>query len=145
MVGYRDDGKPAIKVFYGKKQQEVKEKVKAFQEARSSGLTMGANYTFNEWADIWFENHKDNITATTQENYRYTLRILKEHFGLRILSEIKPFDIEQFLKSLRREGRSDSCLAQCRGMLQQLFHKAEANDLIVIRFALRTKCAPGSL
>lgn len=138
MVGYRDDGKPDIKAFYGKTQKEVKEKVKAFQDVKSSGLAMGANYSFNEWADIWFENHKDNVTATTQENYRYTLRILKENLGLRMLAEIKPFDIEQLLKLLRREGRSDSCLAQCRGMLHQIFHKAEANDLIAknpVRFA----------
>lgn len=138
MIGYRDDGKPNIKAFYGKTQKEVKEKVRAFQDARSSGLEMGTSYTFDEWADIWFENHKDNVTATTQENYRYTLRILKEHLGLRILAEIKPFDIEQLLKSLKREGRSDSCLSQCRGMLYQIFHKAEANDLVTknpVRFA----------
>ena len=66
MIGYRDDGKPNIKTFYGKTQKEVKDKVKTFHEARSSGLAMGANYTFTEWADIWFENHKDNVTATTQ-------------------------------------------------------------------------------
>ena len=138
MTGYRDDGRPQITTFYGRTQKEVKEKVKAYQDARSSGLAMGADYTFAEWADIWFENHKDNVTATTQENYRYTLRILNESLGMRMLAEVKPFDIEQLLKSLRREGRSDSCLAQCRGMLYQIFHKAEANDLITknpVRFA----------
>lgn len=138
MIGYREDGKPNIKAFYGKTQKEVKEKVRGFQEARSSGLETGASYTFGDWADIWLENHKDNVTATTQENYRYTLRILKDRLGLRMLTEVKPFDIEQLLKSLKREGRSDSCLAQCRGMLYQIFHKAEANDLVTknpVRFA----------
>lgn len=38
--------------------------------------------------------------------------------------------IEQFLKRLRSEGRSDSGVAQCRGMLYQIFKKAEANDLV---------------
>ncbi|MBQ7330365.1 MAG: hypothetical protein IJW94_01025, partial [Oscillospiraceae bacterium] len=47
----------------------------------------------------WYENHKDNITATTQEGYKYTLRILKDHFGRRKLSEIKAMDIELFLKN----------------------------------------------
>lgn len=130
MVGYREDGKPNIKNFYGKTQKEAKNKLKAFNEARASGLEMGTSYTFEKWADLWFENHKDNVTATTQESYRYTLRNLKERLGPRILGEIKPFDIEQLLKSLRCEGRSDSYLAQCRGMLHQIFHKAEANDLV---------------
>ena len=41
-----------------------------------------------------------------------------------------PMDIEQFLKELRRDGKSDSYLAQCRGMLHQIFNKAVANDLL---------------
>lgn len=138
MVGYRDDGKPNIKTFYGRTQKEAKSKLKAYNDARESGLAMGTSYTFQEWADIWFDSHKDNVTATTQESYSYTLRILKDRLGPRILGEIKPFDIEQLLKSLRREGRSASCLAQCRGMLCQIFHKAEANDLVrknPVRFA----------
>ena len=40
-------------------------------------------------------------------------------------------DIEQFLKKLRKDGRSDSALAQCRGMLFQIFNKAAANDIIL--------------
>ena len=47
-------------------------------------------------------------------------------------------DIEILRKKLRREGRSDSFLAQCRGMLFQIFNKAEANDLVKknpVRFA----------
>lgn len=32
---------------------------------RTDGLELGTNYTFNEWAGIWFENHKDNVTAST--------------------------------------------------------------------------------
>ena len=47
-----------------------------------------------------------------------------------MITEIKPYDVEQFLKKLRRDGRSDSAISQCRGMLYQIFHKAEANDLV---------------
>ena len=99
---------------------------------------MSLKYTFGEWADVWFENHRDNITPTTQESYKYTLRILKDWFGRRKLLDIKPYDVEVFLKELRKEGRSDSYLASCRGMLYQIFHKAEANDLVrknPVRFA----------
>ena len=40
-------------------------------------------------------------------------------------------DIEQFLMALRKAGRSDSTLAQCRGMLFQIFKKAVANDILL--------------
>ena len=67
------------------------------------------------------------------------------HFGRRKILEIKAMDIEIFLKKLRRDGRSDSCLAQCRGMLFQIFNKAEANDLVKknpVRFAEKMRKRP---
>ena len=138
MIGYKDNGKPDYKSVYGKTKKEAREKLKVFLDERASGIDTSHNYNFSNWADIWFEHHQDNITATTQENYRYTLRILQDYFGVRQLTDIKAYDVEVFLKILRKEERSDSCLAQCRGMLYQIFHKAEANDLVrknPVRFA----------
>lgn len=138
MIGYKDNGKPDYKSVYGKTKKEAREKLKVFLDERASGIDTSHNYNFSNWADIWFEHHQDNITATTQENYRYTLRILKDYFGVQQLTDIKAYDVEVFLKTLRKEERSDSCLAQCRGMLYQIFHKAEANDLVrknPVRFA----------
>lgn len=130
MDGFDVDGKPRRKYFVGRTRAEVKEKVNAWLADRNSGLDVSEEYTFNKWSNIWFNNHKDNIKPVTQENYKYTLKILQDYFGPRLITEIKPFDIEQFLKKLRKDGRSDSALAQCRGMLYQIFHKAEANDLV---------------
>ena len=131
MVGYKPDGKRDIRSFSGETQREAKAKRDEFLRKREMGLLTGKDLRFEEWADTWFENHKDNIKPTTQDGYRYTLRILKDHFGRRKLSEIKAMDIEQFLKKLRRDGKSDSTLAQCRGMLYQIFNKAAANDIIL--------------
>ena len=145
MIGYQSDGRRKYKTFYGRTQQEVKKKMREFQVAKENGELSGMEYNFSDWADIWYENHRDNIKPTTQENYRYTLRILKDHFGRRKILEIKAMDIEIFLKKLRRDGRSDSCLAQCRGMLFQIFNKAEANDLVKknpVRFAEKMRKRP---
>ena len=131
MIGYRADGKRDIRTFTGKTRKEVIKKREEFQRKRATGILNGEDLRFDEFGDTWFENHKDNISPTTQESYKYTLRILKDYFGRRKLSEIKAMDIEQFLKKLRKEGRSDSCLAQCRGMLYQIFNKAAANDLVM--------------
>ena len=94
---------------------------------------------------MWYENHKYNVKPTTQKNYKYTLRILKDGFARRKVKDIKAYDIEQFLKRLKRDGRSDSCLVQCRGMQFQIFNKAEVNDLILknpVRFAEKMRKGP---
>ena len=145
MVGYTPAGKRKMKSFYGKTQAEAKKKRNEYLRLKDAGMLVDKEYVFEEWADLWFENHKDNISPTTQEGYTYTLRILKEYYGRRKLKDIKAYDVEQLLKKLRRDGRSDSCLTQCRGMLYQIFNKAEANDLVMknpVRFADKMKKGP---
>lgn len=138
MDGHQEDGRPRIITFYGKTQKEVKEKRDAYKKDRDDGIDLTADYTFEEWADIWFDHHKETISEVTQESYRYTLRNLKEHFKGRKLRNIKSMDIESFLRKLQREGRADSSVSQHRGMLFQIFNKAEANDVLrknPVRFA----------
>ena len=131
MDGFKSDGRRNIRSFTGRTQKEAKEKRDEFLRKKEAGLLTGKDIRFDEWADSWYEYHKENVKPTTAEGYRYTLRILKDHFGRRKLSEIKAMDIEQFLRGLRKAGRSDSALAQCRGMLFQIFKKAVANDYLM--------------
>ena len=145
MDGFQPDGKRKYKSFYGKTQAEVKKKRNEYIRLKEAGIFIEKEYLVPEWADMWYENHKDNIKPTTQENYTYTLKILKNGFPRRKIKDIKAYDIEQFLKKLRRDGRSDSCLTQCRGMLYQIFNKAEANDLVhknPVRFAEKMRKGP---
>ena len=130
MDGYQKDGSPRFKTFYGKTQKEVKLKLKEYQDALISGVQLDTILYFEDWADTWFEGHKDNIAPTTQESYKYCLKMLKEGFYHRPLTIIRPIDIENFLKGMRRDGRSDSYISKARGMLYQIFQKAEANDLV---------------
>ena len=145
MDGFKSDGRRNIVSFSAKTQKEAKEKRDEYLRKKAAGLLTGQNLRFNDWAERWFDRHKDYIKPTTQEHYRYTLRILVDHFGKRKLSEIKAMDIEEFLMKLRRDGRSDSSLAHCRGMLYQIFQKAAANDLIVknpVAFAEKMRKGP---
>lgn len=131
MDGYLADGRRNLISFYGRTQREVKAKASEYHRMHTFGLDTSVKHTFATWADFWFENHKDNISPTTQENYKYILATLKRDLGSRKLQDIKAYDIEQFLKNLKDEGRSKSYLSSARGMLFQIFHKAEANDLII--------------
>ena len=141
MDGFKEDGRRRYKSFYGRSQREVKDKLIAYQNGESEdreGFDFADDYTFGDWANIWFDSHQDGISPTTREGYRYTLRILNRFFENKKIRTIKAFDVEIMLKTLQREGRSPSGLAQCRGMMYQIMNKAEANDLITknpVRFA----------
>ena len=96
MDGYQKDGSPRFKTFYGKTQKEVKLKLKEYQDALISGVQLDTILYFEDWADTWFEGHRDNIAPTTQESYKYCLKMLKEGFYHRPLTVIRPIDIENF-------------------------------------------------
>ena len=127
--GYRDDGRLRTISFYGRTKTDLKRKLDEYRKKKMSGIDLNKSYTFAQWADIWYENHTQ-VSATTREGYKYTLRHLKNEFGRMPLEDIRAMHVEQFLKKLRAQGKADSAVGQCRGMLFQIMNKAEANDLI---------------
>lgn len=130
MDGYRPDGRIKMKYFTGKSQKEVKDKLDRWRTDKAAGLDVSSKRTFTEWSNFWFECHKHNITPTTQENYKCILRILQDYFGTWEIENVKPIDIETFLRIVSDKGYSDKTRSQCRGMLFQIFKKAAANDLM---------------
>ena len=73
MIDLNEDGTRKRKSFYGRTQKEVKEKVRAFQEAQKNGFADLTNLTFRVWAEQWYENYRGQVSDTTYESYRYTL------------------------------------------------------------------------
>lgn len=131
MDGYKSDGTRFFKTFTAPKLEQVKKMKQEYERKRNAGMLAAMDYTFSEWADIWYEHHKNMISQTTQEGYMYTLRHLKDQFGRKKLADIKTYDIEQYLMKLLREGGSGSAIAKNRGMLFQIFNMAVANDILI--------------
>lgn len=130
MIGWQDDGRRKTKSFYGASQEDVLKKAREWKARYTPAMIATKEYFFDEWADMWFALHKETISPTTQEHYTYTLRALKQYFGRKKLKDIRAYDIEVFLQMYRTRGRATSTLAQYKGMMYQIMHKAEANDLI---------------
>ena len=130
MDGYHPNGKRKIKTFTANTKREVKEMKLAFDRMKADGIIPVRSYSFSEWSNEWFDVHKNKVSPVTQESYKYTLRILQNHFGSRKMTDIKAMEIDSFLYSLVEEGRSSTGVAQCKGMLFQIFNSAVANDII---------------
>ena len=124
MIGYQPDGRRKMKSFYGKTQKEVREKAKAYLEEHPPHSKLNGDMKFKEWSELWYESMKGQISETTYENYRYTLRHLQDYFGDMRLSDIKAMTIEEFLKQSVAEGRSKSFVTKYRGMMFQVMKAA---------------------
>lgn len=130
MVGYYPDGRPRYIMKYGKTRKEAKHKADLVRMEMEQGLDVWNKTKFKDFAEFWYATHKKRITKTTAEGYRYALKKIIDCFGERPLKDIRAYDVEQFLDWLQDQGYADSYVRQMRGMLFQIFNKAEANDLI---------------
>lgn len=131
MIGFQPNGKRKYKSFYAKTQKEVLQKVQDYKLALESGLDLTTELTFGQWSQTWYEGYAGQVSPTTYEDYRYTLKILNATFGKKLLKQIKVADVETFLKELTRDGTHQSLASKCRGMMFQIMKKAQANDLIL--------------
>ena len=129
-AGRLPNGKPNMKYFYGKTQREARAKAEQYLRDRRDGIQADLKTSFSDFAEFWYESHRKRVSETTAEGYRYTLQKLRDSFGTRDLRSIRPVDVEQVLDGYLEEGYSLSYVRKIRGMMFQIFHKAEANDLI---------------
>ncbi len=130
MIGFQADGRRKRKSFYGRTKAEALEKMREYQAAMYNGLQLNPELLFEDWADNWFEGHKENISPTSQEGYEYTVKALKKALGEYKLMDIRALDVENTLLNFRRAGKSESYITKARGILFQIMKKAEANELI---------------
>ena len=131
MDGWKPDGRKNVKTWTRDTQRKALKAMQDYIKDKENGLLTGKEITFAAWADEWIEQHQHNISPTTYEGYKYTLRRLKNHFGRKKLADIKTKDVERFLIQLKEDGFSDSEQSKCKGMLFQIFNKAMANDLVI--------------
>lgn len=141
MDGYKDDGKRNIISFSGSSKSEVLDKMRNYWNKKEENQVKELNQSmsFGEWADIWYEDYRSQVQASTYDTYQYTLRLLKNHFGNKQIRDIKALDINRFIDSLHQKGLSKSYITKCRSMLIQIFDGAEANDVTVSNPARKSK------
>lgn len=132
MDGYTVDGKRNVISFTAPTKGEVQRKIREYITAKENGEAVAQinGKTFSHWADLWYEDHKDQVQPSTYSNYQYTLKLIKEGFKNRVITDIKPMDINKFLKAMANEGCSNSKISKCRAMLIQVFTFAEANEAV---------------
>ena len=130
MNGYDPDtGKRRVFHFYGSTLREARARAKSFMDDLNDGIQANANITFDGWGTQWLTTYQENISPSTYDSYKHTLRLLNNFFEGKKLQVIRTIDVENMLMALRREGRSRSYISKCRGMMFQIMKKSVAAGL----------------
>jgi integrase len=75
------------------------------QTALEEGRVLGeqSSLTFAEWIDQWLASHRGG--PSTINSYRYMARHAKQVMGSKLLRDIRPDDVQQFLASIREAAK----------------------------------------
>jgi len=129
MVGYKENGKPRLKVVYGKTQKEVKDKASALRMQYNMGLKIDHNITISDWADTWVKTYKGNLAYKTRKMYEDTIRIyVTSTIGHMKLRDVKLAHLQKIVNDNSSKGRTMKIL---KLTLLQLFDQAIINDLLI--------------
>lgn len=118
--------------FYGKTEREISKKMLLFTESISNGRT------FAEVADEWWGDAMERIAFQTTKSYKPALRRAVDEFGDKCIKDIKPLDINRFLRSLQR-SLSPKTISHNRLVLNLIFNHAilagdvESNPCTAVR------------
>lgn len=86
---------------------------------------------FGKFADSYFEILKNRIrTATYKGNLVHYLNHIKPYFENKLISNIKPIDLEKWQNDLVKKGYSQNTLMRYKSIFFAIMEKAYKNDII---------------
>ena len=139
MDGYKEDGKRKIVSFTAGTKSEVLQLIREYKYNKAQKATEPDIPTFSSWADQWYVDYKTQVADSTYSGYQFTLKLLKQHFGNCLVTDILPMEINSYLNRLLDEGWSRSKINKCRVMLIQIFDWAEQNKFVTSNPARSSK------
>ena len=102
---YQDsDGRD--RYLYGKKKNEVKEKLKdALANQKPEQVHKGKKLTVAAYLDLWLEKVEDTVSPRTYERHESIVRLhLKPVLGATKLANLTPLNVEQLYRKKSKQG-----------------------------------------
>ena len=118
-------GRPKRVFFYGRTKAEVLRKIAAFEETQQRGRT------FREVKEDWWADAEPSLSVNTLRGYRPAIARAEDYFGDSYIREIKPSDINVFLRRFVKEHSAADKTARTQLMVVNLICKfaVENGDL----------------
>jgi Site-specific recombinase XerD len=133
VFGYKDNGKPNRKTFYGKTQREALEKLNAYAREVERGRDIDmSSYTVKAWVELWLTTYKlGKLKPHTYDTYELLVNnYIIPRLGNVQIDKLKPTAVQGFVNGLS-DALSPSTVKQTAGILKRALEQAYKNRLIV--------------
>lgn len=107
-IGYRPDGKPDRKSFYGKTRSEAMRKKQAYIDGQKRG-TVPKDLTVSEWVEVYKSHYRVNVHEAYLRNDDVPYDRLCKAIGRMYLSDVCEADLQKCLNAVRGMERT-TCL-----------------------------------
>lgn len=127
-IGYKPDGRPDRKYFYGHTRAEAERKRDEYRARNTAGLNLNPDITVKEWVEIFKGTYRKNVNAAylTNDNAPYN-RLVKELGSMRMV-DIREAHLQKALD--KTEGMSYSTVDKYLHTIRRVFKKAKKNKII---------------
>ena len=136
VFGYKDDGSPNRKTFYGKTAQEAADKLSEYEKQVENGLNADVqNITFASWLNIWLKEYKlQNLSPRTYDSYEnFIMGRISPALGKHKLLKLRPDHLQTFINNSKKDNGdvlSASSLKHLKVILSSSLEQAVKNGLI---------------
>lgn len=136
VFGYKPDGKPNRKTFYGSTAAEAAQKLADYERQVENGLNVDAkNLTFKQWLDIWLKEYKfQTLTPGTYDNYEDVIKSrIAPALGRYQLLKLRPEHLQAFINGLKKENGEPlavKTVTKIKAVMSSALSQAVKNGLI---------------
>lgn len=127
-IGYKDDGRPDRKYFYGHTRAEAERKRDEYKARLSSGLVLDPNITVSQWVDIFLVTYRTRVNEAYLKGDATPYMRLAERIGNMRVVDVRETDLQQALNAVG--GMSYSTVDKYRQAIKRLFERAKKNRII---------------
>ena len=127
-IGYKDDGRPDRKYFYGHTRAEAERKRDEYKARLSSGLVLDPNITVAQWVDIFLVTYRTRVNEAYLKGDATPYMRLSEKIGKMRVVDVRETDLQKALNDV--SGMSFSTVDKYRQAIKRLFERARKNKII---------------
>lgn len=125
-VGYKPDGRPDRKYFYGHTRAEAERKRDAFRATLQSSLD--PEITVSEWVDVFLATYRPKVNEVYLKSDAVPYRRLQAKLGKLRVVDVREADLQSALNDVT--GMSFSTVDKYCQAIKRLFERAKKNKLI---------------
>lgn len=109
--------------FRAKKESDVYKKIREYEQKKADGPK------FTEVAEMWYDDHWETLSPTTQNGYKFAYKEIKEYFANDYINQLTHKDINKYIKQLDKSYARKTCATRLM-LLNMIFKFAVVEDII---------------